>query len=121
MRHGSQVTGYEPTAEFASRIAKSVNYKYWEILQENDSVYAANLRVAEIARDMDIHLLDRRSLICDSFATLCLGVSDTLCKYLYDYGHYTLCGAKAFARRIDSLDWLDKLQEFKTSVVRGTN
>lgn len=56
-----------------------------------------------------ITVLDRMDHICDRAARRCLSLSAELEKSLYDYGHHTLAGARAFGARVDGIGWLDPL------------
>ena len=66
----------------------------------------ANKLLAEIAVNKGVVLLDKADYICDMKSGTCDGITDEGYKTFYDYGHYTLEGAKYFGRRMYEINWL---------------
>ena len=59
-----------------------------------------------IAKHKNISVLNKDDFICDKKTKTCEGVTDDGYKSFYDYGHFTLEGAKYFGRRIHEINWL---------------
>jgi peptidoglycan/LPS O-acetylase OafA/YrhL len=72
---------------------------------QNHEMDEANESLAEIAVNKDIVLLDKADYICDMKSGTCDGITDEGYKTFYDYGHYTLEGAKYFGRRMYEINW----------------
>ncbi len=70
-----------------------------------------NNKLREIAQNKNITYLDKHSIICSDIKMQCDGVTDDGLKTFYDYGHYTLEGAKYFGSKIAEQGWLKKLSE----------
>ena len=66
-----------------------------------------NLEVERIAKEKGVLYLDKREYICDDQAKTCDGVTPEGHKAFYDYGHYTLRGAKNFGQKIADTGWFD--------------
>lgn len=65
-----------------------------------------NHAIAEIARQKGVVYLDKSLYMCDHNLKQCDGITADGYKSLYDYGHYTLQGAKHFGKRISETNWL---------------
>ncbi len=72
----------------------------------NDNKEQINESLDTIARNKGIVILDKTDFICDMNAKTCDGVTDDGYKSFYDYGHFTLEGARYFGRRIQEINWL---------------
>lgn len=94
-------TGFDGTGAFPVEVAERM---FWENrvpgLDETD---AALRRVAEAA---GAGFLDRRALACESAAARCTAVTPDMQGVIYDYGHWTLPGARHFGREMAARDWL---------------
>ncbi|MCH2190197.1 MAG: acyltransferase, partial [Gammaproteobacteria bacterium] len=66
-----------------------------------------NLEVARIAKDKGVLYLEKSDFMCDKDRKTCVGVTPSGHKVFYDYGHYTLNGAKYFGERIADIGWFD--------------
>lgn len=66
-----------------------------------------NRDVKAIAREYGVTYLEKSEYICDHEERTCDGITPDGFKSFYDYGHYTLKGAKHFGRRIHELGWLN--------------
>ena len=65
-----------------------------------------NQSLIEIANTQNIVVLDKMDFICDIPSKTCDGITNEGNKSFYDYGHFTLEGAKYFGRRVHELNWL---------------
>ena len=81
--------------------------KYEEDYHKNDSVYNS-YRVLE-----DVLVLDRMDYICDNQKKTCYAINNELEKFFYDFGHNTIVGAQFFGQRIDTIGWLEKLDDWQ--------
>lgn len=66
-----------------------------------------NKRVKAIADAHGAIYLEKSDFICDFAEKTCDGITDEGFKSLYDYGHYTLEGAKFFGQRMYQIGWLE--------------
>jgi hypothetical protein len=57
----------------------------------------------------NVTILDRMNYICNYKNNSCYSINDKFEKYFYDYGHYTLAGARFFGQQIDRIGWLNPL------------
>ncbi len=72
-------------------------------MEELDAVDA---EVRAVAASVGATFLDRRSLICDDVARRCTAVTPEGDAVVYDYGHWTLQGARYFGEVMAKRDWL---------------
>lgn len=70
-----------------------------------DTYEPINEKLAEIARRTHIPYLEKHDFLCDDARKECDVVTDDGIKIFYDYGHYTLEGARYFGRKIHDLNW----------------
>ncbi|MCK0103894.1 acyltransferase family protein [Pseudohalocynthiibacter sp. F2068] len=73
---------------------------------ENVETHKQSELVKDIAEEMDIQFLDRRMLVCNDADGVCDLITKGGWKALYDYGHWTIDGARYFGQRASELDWL---------------
>jgi len=66
----------------------------------------ANKLLRQIAAEKDVAFLDNSQFICNEELKICDGITREGYKSFYDYGHFTLEGAKYFGARIHEIDWL---------------
>lgn len=66
----------------------------------------ANNSLGKIAKEKDIVLLDKTDFICNMESKTCDGITNEGYKSFYDYGHFTLEGARYFGQRIHEINWL---------------
>jgi hypothetical protein len=59
-----------------------------------------NRQVRAIAEAQDVSYFDKFAYMCDARAKRCEGLTDQGRKVFYDYGHYTLEGARFFGERM---------------------
>jgi len=65
-----------------------------------------NQKLEEISNKYSIKFLNKYEIICNSEMKQCEGVTPDGYKAFYDYGHWTLEGAKYFGRRMVDTNWL---------------
>lgn len=63
-------------------------------------------RVRNLASELGLPFLDRQGLICDDEVKACTGVTPNGEAAIYDYGHWTLAGARYFGHLIAERNWL---------------
>ena len=93
-------------------IVDEINHAYFE--EFSGGAPDANVRVRDVlerlvAKHPEVILLDRMDYACNISAKVCYAIDDTLGKYIFDYAHHTLKGAKFFGIRVDQTDWLAPL------------
>lgn len=74
-----------------------------------DVIGEINVVLEEIAQHKNIIYLDKTSVVCNAVRKQCDGVTSQGLKAFYDYGHYTLDGAKYFGLKMANDDWLGLL------------
>ena len=79
---------------------------------QDRGVAAENRTIADLAREAGVTVYSRHSLICDDAARSCSQLTPSGKKALYDYGHWTLDGARLFGRRAAEAGWFS---EFRAS------
>lgn len=65
-----------------------------------------NSSLGDVSRNKHIEFLDKNDFICNLKSRTCDGITDDGYKSFYDYGHFTLEGARFFGRRIHETGWL---------------
>jgi peptidoglycan/LPS O-acetylase OafA/YrhL len=85
--------------------ANGLNELFFDSQSHEKDEINESLRI--IARNKDIVLLDKTDFICDMESKTCDGITDEGYKSFFDYGHFTLEGAKYFGRRIHEINWLE--------------
>jgi hypothetical protein len=68
-----------------------------------------NQRIAAVAAALGAAYVDRYPMICDEASQLCFGLTPDGHKALFDYGHFTLDGARFFGARLLELGIRDVL------------
>ena len=91
------------TLSFSEGELKELFYKK----RNRRATVPVNQDVRRIASEMGVKFLDKSQFICDDKNQTCDGITPDGFKSFYDYGHYTLKGAKHFGKRIHELGWLD--------------
>ena len=79
--------------------------------RHDPSVIQTNRDVQALAAKLDAVFLDKEEVLCDQEEQLCFGLTSDNHKSFYDYGHYSLQGAKYFGRRAARIDWLGPVRE----------
>ncbi|MES9955583.1 MAG: acyltransferase family protein [Sedimenticola sp.] len=72
---------------------------------EADNKRQRNKKVKEIAREAGVHYLSRRSLICSDTTKNCALLTPEGLKTMFDYGHWTLAGARYFGAQAALENW----------------
>jgi len=65
-----------------------------------------NVQLKALARDLGMPFLDRYGLVCDDAQERCTGITPEGNAVSYDYGHWTLAGARYFGQVIAERNWL---------------
>ena len=65
-----------------------------------------NVQLSEIAKKYKIKYLKKQDFLCDEENNTCDVLTADGYKIYYDYGHYTLKGAKYLGEKIYNMKWL---------------
>ncbi len=78
-----------------------------KLLYENLNPKTSNINkaISNIAKQNSIIFLDKYGLVCDNNKSQCTGLTPNGYKPFYDYGHWTLEGAKYFGQNIIASEW----------------
>ena len=82
-----------------------INNYYYQNL-DLDKLNNINTRLKKIAEKHNVQIINKNDFQCNFNKKFCFGVTDGGMKIHYDYGHYTLEGAKFFGKRIFDIKWL---------------
>ena len=98
---------------FDQNILRNQNFKnseleklYYKSYISNKHALELNKKVAEISKKFDILYLNHVELICNNNRQKCDYLTEDKKKIFYDYGHYTLEGAKYLGQKIYDTNWL---------------
>jgi len=97
------------TDEFNKQELRQLFYKNKKISVEG----SINHYVKRIAKSKGIKYLEKKDYICDEVLKECEGVTPEGFKSFYDYGHYTLKGAKNFGKKIYALGWFNTVEQIR--------
>ncbi len=84
---------------------RAVNEIAWEH-RNVSKVSALNASLRKIAERLEVPVLDKSEFICNESAETCHAVTPMGRKVFYDYGHFTLEGARYFGETIALTNWL---------------
>ncbi len=70
-----------------------------------DKYEIINRKIYEIAIKNDVKFLSKQEFLCDEVNKTCDGITKDGYKIFYDYGHYTMEGAKYFGGKIYNMGW----------------
>jgi hypothetical protein len=79
---------------------------YYKSYISNEPALKLDKKVKEIAKDFNITYLNHIDLICNHISQKCIFLTEDNKKIFYDYGHYTLDGAKYLGKKIYETNWL---------------
>jgi peptidoglycan/LPS O-acetylase OafA/YrhL len=79
---------------------------YYKSYISNEPALKLDKKVREIAKDFNIIYLNHIDLICDHISQKCNFLTEENKKIFYDYGHYTMEGAKYLGKKIYETNWL---------------
>ena len=82
-----------------------IKNKYYESYKKNLYVAKNNELLKNFSIKNNIELLDRNLYRCEDNNKACEFFTESKSKIYYDYGHYTLLGAKYLGKKIFELDW----------------
>lgn len=91
-------------------LVATIDAQHFE-LQISDTVDSINAELREFSIEHDLIYLDKSAVLCEIEHYKCIGITPTLRKMYYDYGHYTTSGAEEFGRIAHRIDWLKNLHE----------
>jgi len=96
-----------PAEGFSEVELKKLFYK-----QRNETKLELNDNVIQrIARDHNVYYLNKHDYLCDDLGQTCDGITPEGYKAFWDYGHFTIEGAKHFGKKIHQLNWLNRFQK----------
>ena len=79
------------------------NYYYKN--RDKKKVDYINRQLALISKKHNIKMLNKEDFQCNISEQICYGVTENGMKIHYDYGHFTIEGAKFFGKKIFELNW----------------
>jgi len=79
---------------------------YYYNNREIKKINHINNQLKAISKKHNIQILYKEDIQCDISKKICFGVTDEGMKSHYDYGHFTLEGAKFLGKRIYEINWL---------------
>jgi hypothetical protein len=88
-----------------SSFSNKLNATYYEHLDRQ--VDEKNKLIQKITEQLGLAYLSKDELVCERLEKICFGVTPDGYKTFYDYGHWTLEGAKYFGERIYQSNWLE--------------
>jgi hypothetical protein len=94
----------QPAAEDEAASLNALAY-----LLQHETLAERNAQLADLARREDLPVLDRYGLLCDAVAQRCALVTPEGRKTLYDYGHWTLEGARLAGARAAQAGWAARM------------
>ena len=92
--------------KYGSKDIKGINEKSYTYLSKQ-SIERDNL-VKKISDRLEIPYFSRIDIVCSIQSEECTLATYEGKKALYDYGHWTLAGAKYFGEKIQKSEWFDK-------------
>ena len=96
-------------------VVDSINQRHFELRNAARRATRTNARLRALADEHGLIYLDKEQYLCDQARRRCLGITADFRKTFYDYGHYTIDGAREFGRRAYSVNWLREV----TAAVRA--
>ena len=79
--------------------------KYFLDLEYNKKVKKINDYLFNLAKKNNIKILDKTDYVCSRQYNSCDVLTDKNELIIYDHSHYSLEGAKYFAKKIEKIDW----------------
>ena len=80
---------------------------YFQSYIANKSSLELNSKVNLITKKFNVPFLNHAELICEVSQKKCKFLTNEGIKIFYDYGHYTIDGAKFLGKKIIDLNWLN--------------
>ncbi|MEM8821814.1 MAG: acyltransferase family protein [Pseudomonadota bacterium] len=97
--------------EGAAAFAQAVNLAHFRRSIEFDEQDA---RLRAVAAKFDVPYIDKRNFICSEPQEICWGITPSGHKAFYDYGHYTIEGARFFGERLWNQGFAETLRRLTT-------
>lgn len=94
-------------------LREKINKDYF-ILQ-NPKIHLLNLEIEEITLNHGFLYLDKVRFLCSTSKQSCTGITKTGFKVFYDYGHYTLAGAKLFGMNLATSDAVQAIKKLASA------
>jgi peptidoglycan/LPS O-acetylase OafA/YrhL len=89
------------------KFSREINLQYF---LQKDRKHTLNEQIKNIANLNGVPYFDKFEMLCSEAEEVCFGLTPNGYKSFYDYGHYTLEGAKFFGERMFDLGMYDVLQ-----------
>lgn len=101
--------GRAPSATERAALKRRIDERHYQLRNTRagfaERIQETNARLHVLASELGLPLLVKEHYMCDPVAQTCLGVTEDFQKAYYDYGHYTLDGARRFGARVAELGW----------------
>ena len=101
--------GRAPSATERAALKRRIDERHYQLRNTRagfaERIQETNARLHVLASELGVPLLVKEHYMCDPVAQTCLGVTEDFQKAYYDYGHYTLDGARLFGARVAELGW----------------
>jgi len=94
------------------RFVDKVNFQHFT---DKDRRWSVNRKVRAVAELYGVVYIDKYEMLCDEVEKRCFGIIPGGYKSFYDYGHFTLEGAKFFGRRLVDQGFLDVLESLTSN------
>jgi peptidoglycan/LPS O-acetylase OafA/YrhL len=97
----------------ASEFVAVVNEEYFDRMSRNEKIYEADQNLIILANLHSVPYFDQKEIMCDVPYKRCFGITPDGSKSFWDYGHFTVDGAKFFGRRFFDRGFAKVLQSKK--------
>ncbi|MBP6242553.1 MAG: acyltransferase [Chromatiaceae bacterium] len=91
-------------------IANKLSARYFDFKDSDKKVARVNSKLRKLAQKYDLILLEKEDYFCDKTRKACLSLTSGFKKVLFDYGHYTLDGAKELGMIASAINWLKPVE-----------
>ncbi len=94
-----------------SELTRAINRRHYELKDSSDKILETNERLKNMAKLNGLVYLNKQDYLCDQSEGICFGITHDFQKTVYDYGHYTLAGARLFGLRAHDAQWLRPIED----------
>lgn len=91
-------------------LMQEINRAHFNLKDSSGDVGALNARLLRFTSETGLIYLEKREYLCDEPGKACFGINADFRKSFYDYGHYTIDGARTFGMRAHAIGWLDPVR-----------
>ena len=84
-----------------------INQAFYTLLKKNIEIQ--NNTIRDLAKSLNLIFLNKFDYVCDYNQKTCDGITNQGKKIFFDYGHYTLDGAKYFGEKIHKIQWINNI------------